>query len=49
MKELKFKFLKRSGPVFPVHIEIAEPKERRFLKVEVTFVDDTSGLGIIKL
>ena len=34
MRELKFKCLKRSVPIFPVHEEIIKLKERRYLQVE---------------
>ena len=37
MRELKFKFLNRSAAVFPIHKEMAYPKERRFLKVDTPF------------
>ena len=47
--ELKFKFLNRSVSVFPVNKEIIKPMERRFLKVENPFLDEISGLDIIKL
>ena len=49
IRELKFKFLKRSVLVLTVHNEIIKPKERRYVKVEVPFLDEISGLGIIKL
>ena len=38
MRELKFKFLNRSLPVFPMHKEMVKPKERSFLKVEAPFL-----------
>ena len=37
IKLLKFKFLNRSLPVFPVHKEMFKPKEREYVKVELHF------------
>ena len=49
MKELKFRFLNRSVPVFPAHIDMVIPKERMFLKIQAPLFNEISGLGIIKL
>ena len=49
MTYLKFTYLNRSIPVFPVNNEIIKLKERRFLKVEAPFINRHSGLGIIQL
>ena len=35
--------------VIPVNKEIIKSKERRFRKVEASFLDEISGLGIIQL
>ena len=48
MRELKFKFLKRSVPIFPGYKEMVRPKERGYVNIEVPFVDKISGLGRIK-
>ena len=48
-RELSFKFLNRVVPIFPVCKEMIKPKERRYVKVEALFLDETTGLGIIKL
>ena len=49
MRELKFKFLNRSFPVFPVLKEMNKHKERRYVDIEAPFLGEISGLGIIKL
>ena len=49
MGELKYKFLYRSVPIFPVHKEMIMPKDRRDAKAEVPFLDEILELGIIKL
>ena len=48
MRNLKFKILNKSFPMFPVDKEIIKLKEGRFLKVEALVSDQISGLGIIK-
>ena len=48
MRDLKFKFLNRSILVFPLNKDMIKPKERRFLKVEIPFLNEVLGLGIIK-
>ena len=47
MRELKFKFLKRSVPVLPAHKEMIKPKGRRDAHIEAPFIDEISGSGII--
>ena len=49
VRDLKFKFLSRSIPAFLACKEMVKPTERRFIKLEVPFVDAFSGLGRIML
>ena len=49
MRALKFMFLNRYVPVFPLNKEMVKPKDRRFPKVEGQFPDEISVLGTIKL
>ena len=44
-----FKFLHRSLPIFPKERVVLKPKELRLIKVEAPFIDDISGLAIIKI
>ena len=44
-----FKFLNRSLPIFPKDRIILKPKEQRFIKVNAQFIDEISGLAIVKL
>ena len=48
-RELKLKFLNRSVSIFPVHKEAVKPKKMKFLNAEAPFLDEISGLSIIKL
>ena len=48
MRDLTFKFLNRTVPIFLVHKEMIIPKERS-VKVGAPFLDEISGLGINKL
>ena len=43
-----FKFLKRSLPIFPKE-HVLKPKEQKLIKVKAPFVDEISGLAIIKI
>ena len=49
MWDSSFKFLNRSLPFFSKEQVIVKPKERKFIKIEVPFVDEISGLAIIKM
>ena len=49
MRELTFKFLNRAVPIIPAHQEMIKPKERRYVNVKAPFLDEISGLGLIKL
>ena len=47
--ELCFSFLNRSIPIFPKEQLILKPKEQRFIKIETSFIDEISGLAIVKM
>ena len=42
-------FQKRSDPIFPIDNNHLKPKEKRLIKVEMSFIDELSGLDIVKL
>ena len=44
-----FKFLNRSVPIFPEHSIILKPNEQKLIKVKTPFIDEISGLAIIKM
>ena len=45
-----FKFvLNRSLPIFPRERVVLKPKEQKLIKVEAPFIDEVSGLTIIKI
>ena len=44
-----FKFLNRSLPIFPKEHVVLKPKEQKMIKVKAPFIDEISGLGIIKI
>ena len=44
-----FKFLNRSLPIFPKDRIILKSKEQRFIKVNTLFMDEISGLAIVRL
>ena len=44
-----FKFLKRSLPIFTVDHVILKPKEQKLIKVKARFIDEISGLAIVKI
>ena len=44
-----FKFLKRSLPIFPRECVVLKPKEQILIKVKAPFIDEISGLAIIKI
>ena len=49
MQDSSFKFLNRSLPFFSRDQVIVKPKERKFIKIEAPFVDEISGLAIVKM
>ena len=44
-----FKFLNRYLPIFPKEHIVLKPKEQKWIKVKVPFIDEISGLAIIKI
>ena len=44
-----FNFLNRSLPIFPGECVVLKPREQRLIKVEVPFIDEISGVAIIKI
>ena len=43
-----FKFLNRSLPIFTKQHIVLKPKEQKLIKVKAPFIDETSGLPIIR-
>ena len=44
-----FKFLNWSVPIFPEHELILKPNEQKLIKVNALFLDEISGLAIVKI
>ena len=44
-----FKFLNQSVPILPKHNIILKPKEQKLMKVNAPFIDEISGLVIVKI
>ena len=44
-----FKFLNRSLPIFPKECVVLKPKEQKLIRVKVPFINEISGLAIIKI
>ena len=49
MRDSSFKFLNRSLPFFSKEQVIVKPNERKFIKIEAPFIDEISGLVIVKM
>ena len=49
MQDSSFKFLNRSIPFFSKEQMIVKPKEKKFVKIEATFVDEISSHAIVKM
>ena len=49
MWDSSFKFFNRSLPFFSKEQVVVKPKERKFIKIEAPFVDEISGLAIVKM
>ena len=49
MWDSSFKFLNRSLPFFSKQQVVVKPKERKFIMIEAPFVDEISGLAIVKM
>ena len=43
-----FNFLNRSLPIFPKEHVVLKPEEQKLIKVKAPFIDEISGLAIIK-
>ena len=48
-RDSSFKFLNRSLPFYSKDQVVVKPKERKFIKIEAPFVDEISGLAIVKM
>ena len=48
-RDCRFEFLNRSLPIYPEKELILKPNEQKLVKVRAPFVDDISGLAIIKI
>ena len=48
-RDCKLEFLNRSVPIYPEKELILKPNEQKLVKVRAPFVDDISGLAIIKI
>ena len=44
-----FKFLNRSVPIFPEKEVILKPNEQKMIKLKAPFIDEISGMAIIKI
>ena len=49
LRDCCFEFLNRSLPIFPVDCIILKPKEQKLIKVKAPFIDEISGLAIVKI
>ena len=48
-QECCFRFLNRSIPLFPKEKILLKPEEQKLIKVEASFIDEISGLAIVKI
>ena len=48
-RDCRFEFLNRLVPIYPEKELILKPNEQKLVKVRVPFVDDISGMAIIKI
>ena len=48
-RDYSSKFLNRSLPFYLKDKVVVKPKERKFIKIEAPFVDEISGLAIVKM
>ena len=44
-----FEFLNRSLPIFPVYYIVLKPKEQKLISMKAPFIDEISGLAIVKI
>ena len=48
-RDCRFEFLNRSVPIYPEKELILKPNEQKLVRVRAPFIDDISGLAIIKI
>ena len=48
-RDCRFEFFNRSVPIYPENELILKPDEQKLMRVRAPFVDDISGLAIIKI
>ena len=48
-KELSFRFLSRSIPIFPREQVIIKPGEKKLIPIESPFIEEISGMAIVKI
>ena len=48
-RDCRFEFLNRSVPIYPEKEILLKPDEQKLLKVRAPFIDEISGLAIIKI
>ena len=49
LQDCCFKFLNRSLPIFLKECVVRKPEEQKLIKVKAPFIDEISGLAIIKI
>ena len=49
IRDCCFKFLNRALPIFQMDCIILKPKEQKLIKVKAPFIDEISGLAIVKI
>ena len=49
IQDSSFRFLNRSIPFFSKEQGVVKPKEKKFIKIEALFVDEISGLAMVKM
>ena len=48
-RDCRFEFLNRSVPIYPEKEILLKPDEKKLVKVKAPFIDEISGLAIIKI
>ena len=48
-RESRFRFLSRSIPIFPREQVVVKPEERKLIPTEPPFVEEISGMAIVKI
>ena len=49
LRDCCFKFLNRSVPIYPEKEIVLKPNEQKLVKVKAPFIDEISGMAIIKI